>query len=68
MTINKKPVGRPRIAENARMRRSVMIDDADMAIILQLGNGNQSAGVHALVEFYISEASRPILAKLNAKH
>lgn len=48
----KNPVGRPRFAGNARLKRSVMIDDDDLAIIAQLGAGNNSEGVHVLVEFY----------------
>jgi hypothetical protein len=50
--IKKRPVGAPRLGETARIKRSIMIDEADMAIILRLGNGNQSAGVHALVDLF----------------
>ena len=53
MTETKKsPVGAPRLAATPRLRRNVMIDDDDLAIILAVGEGNQSAGVHTLVEFY----------------
>ena len=52
MNVIKKPVGRPRIAENSRLKRSIMIDDADLAIIANAGAGNNSAGVHNLVDFY----------------
>lgn len=49
---NKNPVGRPRFAGNARLKRSLMIDDDDLAILALLGAGNNSQGVHVLVEFY----------------
>ena len=48
----KETRGRKLIGESARIRRNVVIDDDDWAQLANIGNGNKSEGIHALIEFF----------------